>query len=87
MWPRLWGRLTSGHQVVPKDRQTEVSGQRCQGGSDPRKLPGEACGLGAKVAEGPETKDAMGVVAQDVVPIGQQVVGFNELKDSSVRQT
>lgn len=85
MRPRLRslsGRLTSRHQVVPKDGQAEVSCQRCQGGPDPWKLLGEACGLCAKVAEGPKTKDAVGVVAEDVVPVGQQVVGFNKLKDS-----
>lgn len=75
----LSGRLTSRHQVVSEDRQAEVPRQRCQGGPDPRELLGEARGLCAKVAEGPKTKDAMGMVAQYVVPAGEQVVGFNQL--------
>lgn len=69
--------LTSRHQVVSKDWQAEVSSQGCQGGLDAWELFGEACGLCPKVAESTETKDAMGMVAKNVVPAGQQVVGFN----------
>lgn len=68
--------LTSRHQVVSKDGQTEVSCQGRKGGLDAWEFLGESRGLRPKVAESTETKNAMGMVAKYVVTAGQQVVGF-----------
>lgn len=73
--------LTSRHQVVSKDGQTKVSCQSCQGRLDAREFLREASRLRPKVAESSKAEDAMGVVAQYVVPVGQQVMSFNELKN------
>lgn len=70
-------RLTSRHQVVSQHGQPEVSGQSCQGGLDAREFLGEARRLRPEVAESTETEDAVRMVTKDVVPAGQQVVGFN----------
>lgn len=74
---RLSNYLTSRHQVVSKNWQAEVSCQSCQGGLNPWEFLRETRGLGPEVAESAETKDAMGMVAKYIVPVGKQVVSLN----------
>lgn len=72
--------LTSGHQVLPQHWHPEVASQRGQVGPYAGELLAHFRGLCAEVAEGTQTHDAMGMVSEDVVPGGQQVVGLHQLQ-------
>lgn len=79
--------LTSRHQVVSHHGHAEVSCQGGQGGLDAREFLREACSLGPKIAESTKAENPVGMVAKDVVPVGQQVVGFNELEEKSTKRS
>lgn len=76
---RRW-TLTSRHQVLPQHWHPEVAGQRGQVGPYAGELLTHFRGLCAEVAEGTQAHDAMGMVSEDVVPGGQQVVSLHQLQ-------
>lgn len=80
-------QFTSRHEIVPENRHPEIPSQRGQRGPDSWESFGESRGLGPEVAEGTKAEYAVGVVAKDVVPAGQEVVGLNELGEQTDRQT
>lgn len=71
--------LTTKHAVVPEDREVKPTGQHEQVWAEAREEAGEAGGLCAKVAEGPDDQDAMRVEAEEIVVGGIQLCGFNQL--------
>lgn len=78
--------LTSRHQILPQHWHPEVTGQCGQVGPYAREFLAHFGGLCAEVAESTQAHDAMGVVPEDIVPGGQQVVRLHQLQGKTSGQ-
>ena len=77
------GTNTCTHDVLPKERYPEESGEHGQAGAHPGEGLGETTALGAETRVASCRHDAVRVDAQDVVLLGVQLGCLHQLNNNT----